>query len=216
MFSFGNWNWLIDALTRGTFTWGKWHFTIENVTQYNRNVNLPQVNVSRVNMAWVTARTPEMIDSWSCAWMHSWVCICVCVIIYNHKSRVLLAVKTNLACEYMHFLAWQPWVHQDQEPVTKKKEKLVASTKLNTKYSTRPMKLFRSRSLNDKLNYKPRTKLATFRELHILSVLIVTTLSSILVVPIRLTTVVLQLRARSCSTLLAREINKVIVCAKRC
>ena len=24
------------------------HFTIENVTQYNRNVNLPQVNVSRV------------------------------------------------------------------------------------------------------------------------------------------------------------------------
>ena len=30
----------------------KCHFTIENVlTQYNRNVNLPQVNVSHVNMA---------------------------------------------------------------------------------------------------------------------------------------------------------------------
>ena len=28
------------------FTWGKCHFTIGNVTQYNRNVNLPQVNVS--------------------------------------------------------------------------------------------------------------------------------------------------------------------------
>ena len=26
-------------------------FTLENVTQYNRNVNLPQVNVSRVNKA---------------------------------------------------------------------------------------------------------------------------------------------------------------------
>ena len=30
---------------------GKCHVTIENVTQYNRNVNLPQVNVSRVNTA---------------------------------------------------------------------------------------------------------------------------------------------------------------------
>ena len=68
-----------DAVfTRGTFTWGKCHFTTENVTQYNRNVNvpqqrnivmpclqeirlrginvnrnvnLPQVNVSRVNTA---------------------------------------------------------------------------------------------------------------------------------------------------------------------
>ena len=39
------------VFTRETFTRGKWHFTIENVTQYNRNVNLPQVNVSRVNTA---------------------------------------------------------------------------------------------------------------------------------------------------------------------
>ena len=38
---------------RDTFTWGKCHFTIENVTQYNRNVNLPQVNVSCINMALV-------------------------------------------------------------------------------------------------------------------------------------------------------------------
>ena len=37
--------------TRDTFTWGKCHFTIENVTQYNRNVKLPQVNVSRVYTA---------------------------------------------------------------------------------------------------------------------------------------------------------------------
>ena len=29
----------------------KCHFTIENAMQYNRNVNLPQVNVSRVNTA---------------------------------------------------------------------------------------------------------------------------------------------------------------------
>ena len=29
------------------------YFTIENVMQYNRNVNLPQVNVSRVNTALV-------------------------------------------------------------------------------------------------------------------------------------------------------------------
>ena len=43
---------LLNAVfTRDTFTWGKYHFTIENVTQYNRNVNLPQVNVSRVNTA---------------------------------------------------------------------------------------------------------------------------------------------------------------------
>ena len=39
------------VFTRDMFTWGKCHFTIENVTQYNRNVNLPQVNVSRVNTA---------------------------------------------------------------------------------------------------------------------------------------------------------------------
>ena len=38
--------------TRDTFTRGKFHFTIENAMQYNRNVNLiPQVNVSRVNTA---------------------------------------------------------------------------------------------------------------------------------------------------------------------
>ena len=37
------------VFTRATFTWGKCIFTIENVMQYNRNVNLPQVNVSRVN-----------------------------------------------------------------------------------------------------------------------------------------------------------------------
>ena len=30
---------------------GKCHFTIEHVTQYNKNVNWPQVNVSRVNTA---------------------------------------------------------------------------------------------------------------------------------------------------------------------
>ena len=39
------------VFTRDTFTSGKCHVTIENVTQYNRNVNLPQVNVSRVNTA---------------------------------------------------------------------------------------------------------------------------------------------------------------------
>ena len=39
--------------TPGTFTLGKCHFTIENVMQYNRNVNLPQVNVSHVNTALV-------------------------------------------------------------------------------------------------------------------------------------------------------------------
>ena len=32
------------VFTRDTFTWGKCHFTIENVMQYNRNVNLPQVD----------------------------------------------------------------------------------------------------------------------------------------------------------------------------
>ena len=40
--------------TRDTFTWGKCYFTIENATQYNRNVNLSQVNVSRVNTALIT------------------------------------------------------------------------------------------------------------------------------------------------------------------
>ena len=37
------------VFTRDTFTWGKCifeHFTIENVTQYNRNVNLRQVNTA--------------------------------------------------------------------------------------------------------------------------------------------------------------------------
>ena len=41
------------VFTRDMFTWGKCYFTIENVTQYNRNVNLPRVNVSRVNTAFV-------------------------------------------------------------------------------------------------------------------------------------------------------------------
>ena len=36
--------------TRDTSAWAKCHFTIENVTQYNKNVNLPQVN--RVNKAY--------------------------------------------------------------------------------------------------------------------------------------------------------------------
>ena len=39
------------VFTRDTFTRGKCIFTIENVTQYNRNVNLRQVNVSRVTTA---------------------------------------------------------------------------------------------------------------------------------------------------------------------
>ena len=33
---------------QASLTCGKCIFTIENVTQYNRNVNLPRVNVSRV------------------------------------------------------------------------------------------------------------------------------------------------------------------------
>ena len=42
-----------DAVfTRDTFTWGKCISQQQNVMQYNRNVNLPQVNVSRVNTAW--------------------------------------------------------------------------------------------------------------------------------------------------------------------
>ena len=42
------------VFTRDTFTWDKCHFTIENVTQYNKNVNLPQVNVSPVSTALVS------------------------------------------------------------------------------------------------------------------------------------------------------------------
>ena len=44
--------WQSNAVfTRDTFTRGKCHFTVENVTQYDRNVNLPRVNVSCVNTA---------------------------------------------------------------------------------------------------------------------------------------------------------------------
>ena len=50
--------------TWDTFTWGKCHFTIENVTQYNRNVNLPQVNVSRVKTALETI--------WKFGWSSVW------------------------------------------------------------------------------------------------------------------------------------------------
>ena len=35
----------VSEVTRAV---GKCHFTIDNVMQYNRNVNLPRVNVSRV------------------------------------------------------------------------------------------------------------------------------------------------------------------------
>ena len=48
--------------TQDTFTWGKCIFTIENVTQYNRNVNLPQVNVSCVNVALVSCN-PNKISA---------------------------------------------------------------------------------------------------------------------------------------------------------
>ena len=41
------WSIAYTVFTWDTFTWGKCNFTIENVTQYNRNVNLLQVNVSR-------------------------------------------------------------------------------------------------------------------------------------------------------------------------
>ena len=46
----------VAVFTRDTLTGGKCHFTIENVMQYNRNVNLPQVNVSRVNTACAKSR----------------------------------------------------------------------------------------------------------------------------------------------------------------
>ena len=52
--------------TRDTFTWSKCHFTIQNVTQYNRNVHLPLVSVSRVNTA---------IVNYGCnaTWSQHWV-----------------------------------------------------------------------------------------------------------------------------------------------
>ena len=55
-----------DAVfTRDTFAWGKCHFTIENVTQYNRNVNLPQVNVSRVNKSLVSVQRKNIfLEVW--------------------------------------------------------------------------------------------------------------------------------------------------------
>ena len=39
------------VFTRDRFAWGKCISTIKNVRQYNINVNLPRVNVFRVNTA---------------------------------------------------------------------------------------------------------------------------------------------------------------------
>ena len=92
--------------TRDMFTWGKCYFTIENVTQYNRNVNLPRVNVSRVNTAFVVR--PHSFDILYILYLlinTFWPYILLDV--YCDSSNCLKAVYTgdfrgDICCDFKH------------------------------------------------------------------------------------------------------------------
>ena len=98
------------VFTRDTITWGNCHFTIENVTQYNRDVNLPQVNVSRVNTALVDhdshiyaslSKASLNLNTWTQSYKH---------IPYYPWFGILIFRKAQISAR--NFQHGDPWVIQ--------------------------------------------------------------------------------------------------------